>query len=111
MKKLLAVASILLISSTYASASPSVFAGVTYGFGGGVGLSLKALSTDKEDSGVLSGGVTYYPLTNKFGASIGGGYLVKNGATTVEWDFLNGLPTFSAGYAHTKDDTPAPMPI
>ena len=110
MKKILAVASILFVSSIYVNASPSVFVGVTYGFGGGVGLSLKALSTDKENSGVLSGGVTYYPMTNKFGASVGGGYLIKNGATTIEWDFLNGFPTFNAGYAHTKDDEPVPMP-
>lgn len=104
MKKLVTIASILFVSSVCVNASPSIFAGVTYGFGGGVGLSLKALSTDKEDSGVVSGGVTYYPLTNKFGASIGGGYLVKNGATTLEWDFINGFPTFNAGYAHTKDE-------
>lgn len=106
MKKLLTAVSVLLISSTYINADshPTAFLGLTYGFNGGVGVSLKALSTNKEDSGVVSGGVIYYPLTNKFGASLGGGYLVKNGAATLEWDFINGTPIFNAGYAKTQDD-------
>ncbi|MDD5358802.1 MAG: hypothetical protein PHI02_00915 [Sulfurovaceae bacterium] len=122
MKKLLIAMGILFIGSTYVNAGiapvqntkshPTAFLGVTYSFGGGVGISLKALSTNKEDSGVVSGGVTYYPLTNKFGVSLGGGYLVKNGAATLEWDFLNGTPIFNAGYAKTKDDkTVAPALI
>jgi hypothetical protein len=84
--------------------------GLTYNFNGGIGLSLKVLSTNKEDSGVVSGGVSYYPLTNKFGVSLGAGYVVKNGAATLEWDFINNTPIVNVGYAKTKDEETTPSP-
>ena len=121
MKKLLALVGFLFVGAICADAGiapiqnkdshhPTAFLGLTYNFSGGVGISLKVLSTNKEDSGVFSGGVSYYPLTNKFGASIGGGYLIKNGAATLEWDFINNTPIINAGYAKTKDEETTQLP-
>lgn len=121
MKKLLLLASFFFIGSTYTNAGiapiqnttdshPTAFVGLTYNFNGGIGLSLKVLSTNKEDSGVVSGGVSYYPLTNKFGVSLGAGYVVKNGAATLEWDFINNTPIVNVGYAKTKDEETTPSP-
>lgn len=121
MKKLLLLASFFFIGSTYLNAAiapilntndshPTAFVGLTYNFNGGIGLSLKVLSTNKEDSGVVSGGVSYYPLTNKFGVSLGAGYVVKNGAATLEWDFINNTPIINVGYAKTKDEETTPSP-
>jgi hypothetical protein len=108
MKKRLALISILLAAATPAVASPGGFFGVTYNFGGGVGISLKILSTNHEDRGAFAAGVTYFPLTNKFGIDAGAAYLFRNGGATLGWDFLNGSPQVGAGYVNTKSDTAAP---
>ena len=59
MKKILAVISISLAGITSAIADPGVFFGVTYNIGGSFGVSLKVLSTNKEDRGALAAGVSY----------------------------------------------------
>jgi len=99
----------LLLVGSVAHADPGVFVGVTYDFSGkssGVGVSLKALSTRKEDKAAVAGGVTYYPLAseNNFGVDLSAAYVFKNGAVTVGWDFVNSKPQAGIGYVNTKDD-------
>ena len=117
LKTKIIVASAVLLFSRLASADPGVFVGVTYAFGagGGPGVSLKVLSTNKEDHAIVGAGVSYYPLAdaNKFGVDAGVGYLTKDAAVTVGWDFLQGAIQIGAGYVNTKDDNndaPPPPP-
>lgn len=114
--KLNALFSAMLLAAGTAQADPGVFVGITYDFSGGssgFGLSLKALSTDKEDHGALGLGVTYYPAASqdKFGADLSAAYLFNNGAATLGWDFLNNKPQAGIGYVNTDDDDRAPAPI
>jgi hypothetical protein len=110
MYKPMFLAGVLMAGSGAALADPGVFFGVTYSFGqvkpeAGLGLSLKVLSSRKEDSGVVGAGVTYYPLlsSNPFGVDVSAGYLFKDVAVTVGWDFLHS-PQVGVGYVNTRDD-------
>lgn len=105
------LASFLIGSSTVAVADPGVFLGVSYAFGQsspGVGLSLKVMSTNREDRAAVGAGVSYYPMLsgNKFGVTADVGYVFENAAVTVGWDFMHS-PQVSVGYMNTKDDKPA----
>ncbi len=112
MKKYLALFSILLATTAPAFAAPGAFFGIVYNFGGSVGVSLKALSTNREERGAFSAGVSYFPLTNKFGIDVGAGYLFRNGAATAGWDFLNSNPQMGMGYVNTKTGVvPPPPPV
>lgn len=98
----------LLSVSQLASADPGVFFGLVYAFGagGGPGVSLKVLSTNKEDHAVVGAGATFYPFSqaNRFGLDVEVGYLAKDFAATVGWDFLQHGVQIGAGYVNTKDD-------
>lgn len=107
MKKQWALIGMMFAAASPAIADPGVFLGVTYNFGGSVGVSLKVLSTNKEDRGALAAGVSYYPATSNFGVDAGAAYLFKNSAVTLGWDFLNSNPQVGVGYVNTKDDRPA----
>lgn len=100
MKSRLTLTGLLLVSSP-SFADPGAFFGVTYNFGGGIGLSLKVLSTNEEDQGAASLGVSYYPLTQDFGIDLGGAYLDKDVTTTASWDILNNQPQLGIGYVNT----------
>lgn len=108
-KAALAVA--LLCSSQLSSANPGVFFGVVYSFGagGGPGISLKVLSTNKEDHVVVGAGASFYPLasTNRFGVDADVGYLSKDFAATAGWDFLQQGVQLGVGYVNTKDNNGA----
>lgn len=82
---------VLLHSSQLANANLDVFLGVVYAFGTGCGpgISLKVLSTNKEDQVVAAAGAIYYPLapTDRFGVDSDLGYLSKDFAATVGCDF------------------------
>ena len=114
MKKIKVIlAGALLLSSQVASADPGVFVGVVYNFGSGSGLgfSLKVLSTDRQDNVVVGVGAGFYPFSQagKFGVDADIGYLTKNFAATVGWDFLQHGVQIGAGYVNTADeDTPVP---
>jgi len=99
----------LLSVSQLASADPGVFFGVVYAFGagGGPGVSLKVLSTNKEDHAVVGAGATFYPFAqaNRFGLDAEAGYLAKDFAATVGWDFLQNGVQIGAGYVNTKNDS------
>ncbi len=112
MKKSLALISLLLAGTTPALADPGAFIGLTYNFGGSVGVSLKVLSTNKQDRGALAAGISYFPVTGYYGIDAGAGYLFKNGAVTLGWDFLNSNPQIGVGYVDTKVEhhTPPPLP-
>lgn len=110
-KAILTVA--LLCSSAFASANPGVFFGVVYAFGagGGPGVSLKVLSSNKEDRAVVGAGASFYPLapTNRFGVDADVGYLSKDFAATVGWDFLQQGVLVGVGYVKTKNDSARPV--
>ena len=114
MNKRTLVAILLMSSSSAALASPGIFAGLAYTFdqsSGGLGLTLKVLSNNKEDNAVVGAGVTYYPMlnSNKFGVDAGVGYVFKDAAVTVGWDFLHS-PQVAVGYINSKSDKPAATP-
>jgi len=99
----------MLLAGSVAHSDPGVSVGVTYDFSGkssGIGVSLKALSTNKEDKAAVAAGVTYYPLANEnnFGVDLSAAYVFENGAVTVGWDFVNSKPQAGIGYVNTKDD-------
>jgi len=109
---------------TTLSASPGAMFGIGYSFGGGsdgIALTLKVLSSNDENKGIASLGVSYYPLAkaNSFGIDVGGGYLFEDFALTGSWDFLQMKPQISGGYVNTMSDsngavtsgTPAPPPV
>jgi hypothetical protein len=109
------MATLLMAGSATAVADPGVFFGVTYTFGHaveGVGLSLKVMSTNKEDHAAVGAGVTYYPLLseNTFGVDVGVGYVFQDAAVTVGWDFMHS-PQVGVGYVNTKPDRPAVAPV
>lgn len=107
-------ATMLLVGGNVAFADPGVFAGVVYNFGStsSLGISLKVLSTNKEEHGAVAGGVSFYPLakTDRFGVDLGAGYLFQNGAVTLGWDFMQSRPQVGVGYANTEDDKKNPPP-
>ena len=101
MQKLLTV-SILALAATTAQADPAVMFGINYNFGGGgPGLSVKVLSSDREDRTVASVGASYYPLMNRVGLDVGVGRTFENGAATVSWDVISSAPQASIGFVDT----------
>lgn len=102
MQKLL-TASILALAATTAQADPAVMFGINYNFGGGgPGLSVKVLSSDREDRTVASVGANYYPMMHRVGLDLGVGRTFQNGAATVGWDVINNAPQASIGYVDTR---------
>ncbi len=91
MKKPLVFFSIMFAASVPAIADPGIFFGAVYNFGGSAGVSLKILSTDREDRCAFVAGGSYFPNIKKFGVDAGAGYLFENGAATIGWDFLNSV--------------------
>jgi len=102
----------LMLTCGLAQADPGAFFGITYDIGSslsGVGVSIKALSTNEEDKAAVDLGISYFPLANedKFGVDLGVGYLFQNGAVTLGWDFLNSKPQLGVGYVNTQEDEEA----
>lgn len=109
MKKYFAVIGMILACNG-AMAGPGVLVGISYNFGGSVGLTLKVLSSKEEDHAVAAVGVSYFPMSKerKLGLDVGAGYTFKNGAVTIGWDFLGQQAQVGLGYLKTKDERPAP---
>ena len=91
------------------SASPSVFGGLSWSFGGNgggvVGLSLKYLSTNEPGAFGFAGGATYY-FDGTFGCDVSGVYNFDQPddtkpstgtAVTVGYDICRGVPQIGAG--------------
>ena len=101
MQKLLTV-SILALAATTAQADPAVMFGINYNFGGGgPGLSVKVLSSEREDRTVASVGAGYYPMQKRVGRDGGVGRTFGNGAATVSWYDTNSAPQAGIGFVDT----------
>jgi len=98
------VAAGLLASCSWAQADPGFMLGLSYNFGGSVGVTVKVLSTNKEDKAVASLGASYMfgDSPSKFGVDLGGGYNFKHVTATLGWDFLNSQVQTSVGASNTK---------
>ncbi len=88
--------------------------GLDYTFGdkGGLGLTLKLVSTRKEDKWAAVAGATWYPQNKvrPFGVDIGAGYVVDNAVVSVGWDFLHS-PQIGVGVMNTKEDCQTVLPL
>ncbi len=96
-----------------AQAGAGGFFGISYIFGtspGDFGVTVKILPDDDENTGVVGAGVSYYPFAEvkKFGADLSAGYLFKNGAVTLGYDFLQWKPQLAVGYVDTEDNKATP---
>jgi hypothetical protein len=114
MKKMAMAGAFALASiSMSASADTGIFVGVSYAFSGknGLGLTVQATSTRKEDRGFAAAGLSYYPYTvgNKFGIPVGIGYQGKSAALTGSYDLLLKAPTISGGYVNTREEATPPV--
>ena len=87
--------------------NPVAMVGIAFNFGGKIskeslGLTVKILSSDRQDRVVAAAGVTYFPWApNKFGLDIGGGYNFDKVTALVGYDLLNKKPQASLGYTNT----------
>ena len=87
--------------------NPVAMVGIAFNFGGKIskeslGLTVKILSSDRQDRFVAAAGVTYFPWApNKFGLDIGGGYNFEKVTALVGYDLLNKKPQASLGYTNT----------
>ena len=99
------VAAGLLASCTWAQADPGFMVGISYNFGGSVGVTAKILSTNRQEKAVAALGVSYLfgDSSKKFGVDLGAGYNFKHDVTaTVGWDFLNSQVQTAVGVSSTK---------
>jgi hypothetical protein len=105
------VAAGLLASCTWSHAGAGVMLGICYDFGGSAGITLKVLSTNKQDKPLVAGGVSYFPsdTVNVWGVDLDGGYNYRHSAGTLGWDFLHNKAQAAVGYSFTKKP-PAPTP-
>jgi hypothetical protein len=103
--------SVLLAASAPAAADPAAFLGVSYNFGGTLGVTLKVLSDDEEDNAALAGGVSYFPWEpgTRIGLDLGVAYLFQDAAVTAGWDFLGRKVQVGLGYVNTDDDDGPPV--
>ncbi len=79
------IAAGLLASCTWTQANPGFMLGICHNFGGSTGVTLKTLSTNKQDKAVAALGVSYFPndAANKLGLDLGLGYNFRRSAATV----------------------------
>jgi hypothetical protein len=99
-KPILALA--LLSSVSLAHAGPGLMFGVNFNMSSGFGVSVKVLTSDRENRTVGSLGTTYYPATKHLGVDIGVGRTFDNGAAIIGWDLINNAPQASVGYVNTR---------
>lgn len=114
MKKL--VLAILATSMfTVAHAGVGVFAGLTYTFqaNNGVGFTVQATSSRKEDQAIAAAGISFYPFAQKpaIGIPVGVGYQGSHAAGLISYDFLLKGISVSGGYVNTKSTSGAPPQI
>jgi hypothetical protein len=111
------VAAGLLASCAWAQADPGFMVGLSYNFGGSVGVTAKILSSNRQEKAVAALGVSYLfsDSPSKFGVDLGAGYNFKNDVTaTLGWDFMNSQVQTAVGVASTKkkknNDSSEPPP-
>ena len=112
LKNSLLAASLLTLSAA-ANAGPGMLIGVSYNFGGDVGFTLKATSSDKQDAVIGAVGISYFPFSKerKIGLDASGGYNFESVAATVGYDFLLRKAQVAAGYANTKAPATVASPL
>ena len=94
-------------SSNSRDSNPVAMVGIAFNFGGKIskesfGLTVKVLSSDRQDRFVAAAGVTYFPWApNKLGLDVSGGYNFEKVTALVGYDLLNKKPQASLGYANT----------
>ena len=112
MKKLLIPAAAVM-ACTFAQAGAGAMIGISYNFGGTVGITFKVLSTDKVDRAAAVVGVTYFPTQSNspWGLDAGLGYNFSKATPTVTYDFLNKAPQLSLGFNNAKANQPTPQTI
>jgi len=87
--------------------NPVAMVGIAFNFGGQIskeslGLTVKVLSSDRQDRFVAAAGVTYFPWApNKLGLDVSGGYNFEKVTALVGYDLLNKKPQASLGYTNT----------
>lgn len=103
------VAAGLIASCSLAQASPGFMVGISYNFGGSVGVTAKVLSTNRENRVAAEVGASYLfgESKSKFGVDLGAGYNFKHATATVGWDFMNSQVQAAIGVSNTKK-RPAP---
>lgn len=113
MKRLFVVMVLIMVPMS-ASAGAGVMFGIAFNFNGDLGVSVKLLSSDRQDRFVGVGGVTWFPTgANPIGVDVGLGYNFRNAAVTAGWDIVNAEFQVGAGYVDTtkkRSGRPAMVP-
>ena len=105
--KFVAAACLVSIAS-FAHADAGLFAGITYIFGekGGLGFTVKALATRRDDRPSAALGLSVYPGSSgvRYGIDVGLGYQGNDTAGLISYDLLLNQFAVSVGYADLRDD-------
>ncbi len=108
MKLKLAAAACLVSLTSLAHADAGFFAGITYVFGerDGLGFTVKALATRRDDRPAAALGLSVYPGAGgaRYGVDVGVGYQGNDAAGLISYDLLLNQFALSVGYADMKDD-------
>ncbi|HMN94420.1 MAG TPA: hypothetical protein PKC60_14410 [Hydrogenophaga sp.] len=106
------LASAFVIAAGTAQAEIGAFVGITYAFGSnqGMGFTVQATSSRKQDKAIVAAGVSFYPLAagEKIGFPVGLGYQWKNGVAVIGYDLLIKKPVVSGGITDTRRRTQTP---
>ena len=85
---------------------PTLFLGLSYTFGGAgptPGVTLKLLSTNEPDTGVVGAGLTYN-FNGTFGCDLGLGYNGSDASVIASYDFCSGGAQISIGAINGADE-------
>lgn len=102
MKKLFATT--LLLAVTTAIAEPALMLGVSHNFGGATGITLKLLSTNRQEKAALAVGVSYAPgrEASRWSWDTGLAYNFKRTSLVLSYDWVPGEAQLSFGLANLK---------
>lgn len=111
MKRLIAT-TLLLTSGVSAFAKPALMLGVSHNFGGATGITLKVLSTNRQEKAALAVGVSYAPgrEASRWSWDTGLAYNFKSTSLVLSYDWVPGETQLSFGVANLKAPAPAPAP-
>jgi hypothetical protein len=103
MKKLLAT-TLLLAATTSAIAEPVLMLGVSHNFGGATGITLKLLSTNRQEKAALAVGASYAPSreASRWSWDTGLAYNFKSTSLVLSYDWVPGETQLSFGLANLK---------
>lgn len=114
--KQLFVTTFLFAATTAATAGPALMLGVSHNFGGATGITLKLLSTNREDKAALAVGVSYAPgrEAQRWSWDTGVAYNFKRSSLVLSYDWVPRQTQLSLGLSNLKAppaaDAPAPTP-